>query len=123
MILVNEMEKSNQLSVANYELLITILSPFAPHLAEELWEKLGHSESIFKENWLEYDPKLIQDEEIEIVIQVNGKVRDKILMSTDISQEELEKKAKESEKIKKYINGKEIKKVIFVKGKLLNIVI
>jgi leucyl-tRNA synthetase len=111
------------LPVASYQLLVTLLSPFAPFISEELWEKLGHKESIFKESWPKYDSKLIKDEEIELVIQVNGKVRDKIKASADISEEEAKKVALESEKIKTHISGKEIRKIIFIKGRLINIVI
>lgn len=107
----------------NFEKFLILLSPFAPHLAEELWEKLGHKESIFKEKWPQYDPKLIKDEEIELVIQINGKLRDRIKVSADISEDEAKKIAIESEKVKNFIEDKNIKKVIFVKGKLINIVI
>lgn len=123
MILANEMDKQENIQITNFQILIILLSPFAPHLAEELWEKLGHKESIFKEEWPEYDSKMIKDEEVELVIQVNGKVRDKITVSADISEEKAKKIAVESEKIKKYIEKKEIKKIIFIKGKLISIVI
>lgn len=130
MILVNEMEKQDSLPVINYRLLITILSPFAPHLAEELWEKLGHhrqggtgKESIFLQKWPEFNPELIKDEIIKLVIQVNGKVRDTLEVAADITEDEAKEKALESEKMKKYTEGKEIKKVIFVQNKLINIVI
>ena len=123
MILVNEMEKQESLPVTNYQLLITILSPFAPFISEELWEKMGHKESIFKEKWPEYDPKLIKDEEIELVIQVNGKVRDRIKVSADINEEEAKKLAMESEKIKLHVADKKIRKVIYIKGRLVSIVI
>ncbi|NCQ16192.1 class I tRNA ligase family protein, partial [Candidatus Falkowbacteria bacterium] len=95
----------------------------APHLAEELWAELGNKESIFKEKWPEYDKKMIIDEKINLVVQVNGKVRDMIEVSVDISENEAKKIALESENIKKWLEGKEVKKVIFVKGKLINIVI
>jgi len=123
MILANEIEKSEKVSSEDYEMFLKILSPFAPHIAEELWEKLGHKESIFKESWPKYNPKLIKDEEIELVIQINGKLRDRIRVVADISEKEAKKLAMESEKIKNSIAGKEAKKVIFVKGKLINIVI
>jgi len=123
MILTNKLDGEKEISTANYQLLIILLSPFAPHLADELWSKLGHKESIFKENWPEYDQRLIKDEEIELVIQVSGKVRDRITVPSDISEEEAVKLAKNSEKIKQYTEGKEVKKVIFVKGRLINIVI
>jgi leucyl-tRNA synthetase len=123
MILVNALEKEEKISTQDYQLFLTLLSPFAPHLAEEIWEKLGHSDSIFLQKWPEYDPELIKDEEIALVIQVNGKVRDTAKVSADISEEEATKLAISSEKIKNYIAGKEIKKVIFVKGRLINVVI
>ena len=123
MILVNELEKENEIKITDYQLLITILSPFAPHITEELWDQLGHKDSIFKEKWPEYNPDLIRDEEIELVVQVNGKVRDRIKISADICEEEAVKLAENSEKVKNFIGNKKIKKIIFIKGKLINIVI
>ncbi len=123
MILVNEMEKEKELQVASYELLIIILSSFAPHIAEELWNKLGRKESIFLQKWPEYDPEIIKDEKITLVIQVNGKVRDSIEADAGISEAEAKELAMQSEKIKTRTAGKEIKKIIFVKGKLINIVL
>ncbi|MCK5061600.1 leucine--tRNA ligase [Candidatus Parcubacteria bacterium] len=107
----------------DFKKFLIILSPFAPHITEELWEKLGHKESIFKEKWPEYDPELVKDEKIQLVIQVNGKLRDTVEVSVDISEIEAKKIAQDLEKIKKWIDGKEIVKIIFVKGKLINIVI
>ncbi|MDO8240402.1 MAG: class I tRNA ligase family protein [Candidatus Moranbacteria bacterium] len=123
MILVNAMDKEKQISVTSYELLVTILAPFAPHMAEEIWNKLGHSESIFSSAWPEYDSELIKDEKIKLVIQVNGKVRDTIEVNAEISEDEAKKVALESEKIKNYISGKEIRKIIYVKNKLVSIVV
>jgi len=123
MILVNEMEKQESVSIDTYKVLIMLLSPFAPHIAEELWQKTGHTESVFKEQWPQYDESLIKDEEIELIIQINGKLRDKITVSADISEEEAKEKALASKKIQKWLEGKEPKKVIFVKGKLVSIVI
>lgn len=123
MILANEMEKEEFISVADYELLVKILSPFVPHIAEELWEELGRKKSVFLSSWPQYDPRLIKEEKVELVIQVNGKLRDKIRVSADIAEEEAKKMAFQSKKIKSLIGGKEIRKIIFVKGKLINIVI
>ena len=129
MILVNTMEKEKELSTTSYESLLIILASFAPHIAEELWEKLGHKESIFKKSWPEFDEALTKDEEINLVVQINGKVRDMLVVSADISEEEAKEKALASEKVKKYLNdgkacpAREIKKIIFVPGKLLSIVI
>jgi len=123
MILINEMEKQDSLFIIHYSLFIKLLAPFAPHLSEELWQKLGHKESIFKESWPEYDPQLIKDETINLVVQVNGKLRDTIKVDAEISEEEAKKAAQSSGKIKKWIEGKKIVKVIFVKGRLINIVV
>jgi leucyl-tRNA synthetase len=122
MILANAFEKEECISMLHYSYFLLLLSPFAPHLAEELWEKLGHTESIFKENWPEHDPEMIKDEEIELIVQVNGKVRDKIQVSADISEEEAKEIVLAREKVKNYVSDKEIKKIIFVKGKLISIV-
>ena len=123
MILTNEFTKQKQLSIINYQLSIILLSPFAPHITEELWEKLGHKESIFNESWPKFNPKLIEEDEIELVIQINGKVRDKIKVTAGIIQEQATEIAEKSQKVQKWIRDKEVRKVIFVKGKLLNIVI
>jgi len=123
MIFANELDKQESISKIQYEKYLILLSPFAPHIAEEIWKKLGHTKSIFLEAWPKYDEKLIQDEEIELVIQINGKVRDKLRVSADITEEDAKKLAVESEKIKSQISGKKIKKIIFVKGKLISIVI
>lgn len=123
MILVNGMEREKEVQATDYEALVGIVSPFAPHICEELWNKLGHKESIFLSQWPKYDPDFVKDEEIDLVIQVNGKLRDSLRVSADISEGEAKKVSMESEKLKKYISGKEIRKVIFVKGKLINFVV
>ena len=105
------------------EILAKLLAPFAPHMAEELWSQLGHKKSIFTEKWPEYDPALIKDETIELVVQINGKVRARLSVPADISEEEAKNLATCHVAIKKWLAGKEPKKVIFVEGKLLNIVI
>lgn len=123
MIFVNQAAKEKEISIIHYSLFLIMLCPFAPHLAEELWSGLGNEESIFKQAWPKYNPDLVKDEVINLVIQVNGKMRDMLEITADISEEEAKKIALESEKIKKWLEGKEIIKVIFVKGKLVNIVI
>lgn len=123
MILVNAMEKETQLSVISYQSLIILLAPFAPHLCEELWEKLGNKESVFKERWNKFDHALIKDEEVEMVVQVNGKVRERLMVASDVTEDEAKERAFESEKVKVFTNGKNIKKIIFVPEKLINIVL
>jgi len=116
-------EKENILSKKDAESFLKILAPFCPHITEELWSKLNHKTSIFKEKWPKYDEKLIKKETIEMVIQINGKVRDKIEVSAEISKEEAEKLALNSKKIKTWLNNQKPKVMIFVKGKLINIVV
>jgi len=122
MILVNQME---QVSVQreDFKILIKLLSPMAPHISEELWGKLGNKESIFKEKWPEYEPSLIKEETFELVIQINGKVRDKVEVPVEISQEEAKELILQREKVQKWLAGKKVKKVIFVPRRLINIVI
>ncbi|QIB26648.1 leucine--tRNA ligase [Caloranaerobacter azorensis] len=102
--------------------LILLLAPFAPHLAEELWHFVGNEGSVHQQKWPEYDRKAIVKDQITIVIQVNGKVRDKIEVDANIDKESLEKLALNSERVKSFIEGKEIKKIIVVPKKLVNIV-
>ncbi len=107
----------------DFEVLLRLLSPFAPHLSEELWEQLGHKESISKEPWPSFDPKLIVEDEITIVVQINGKVRDQMKVASDISEDEAKKLALSSEKVLKWLDGKQPKKVIYIKGRLVSIVV
>ena len=130
MILTNEMEKENKIPMSHYLSLITLLAPMAPHLAEEIWSSFAkaledkqYKRSIFLQPWPKYEPALVREETITLVIQINGKVRDKIEVKTDISEEEAKKLTLNREKVKKWIEGKEIKKVVFVPGKLINIVV
>ncbi len=123
MIFVNEFSKHKKVPQGAMQSFLIMLASFAPHIAEELWEQVGNKKSIFEQRWPKYDPKMIVEDEIELVIQINGKVRDKIKVSADISEEEAKEKALISEKVQKYIDGKEIKKVIFVPGRLINLVV
>ena len=102
---------------------VILLSPFAPHLSEELWHMMGHADFVLNAEWPKVDEKALELEEMEIVVQINGKVRAKIVIDANATEEEIKNKAFEEEKIKKYLENSEIKKVILVKGKLLNIVI
>ncbi len=100
-----------------------LLSPFAPHIAEELWETLGNKETISKEKWPEYDKKLIQEETWQLIIQINGKVRDKIEVEKGITEKQAKEIALESEKIKKWLGKKKLKKSIYIPNRLINLVI
>jgi len=123
MIYSNALAELKKVPVELYKILIILLSPFTPHICEELWERLGNKNFIIKEKWPEYNQELVKEEEIELVVQINGKLRDTIKVPADISEEEAKKAALEREKIKKWIEGKEIKKIIFVQNKIINIVV
>ncbi|MCP6719265.1 MAG: leucine--tRNA ligase [Patescibacteria group bacterium] len=105
------------------EKMLTLLAPLAPHITEELWRYLGEKDSIHNEVWPKHDPRLIKEDVITLIIQVNGKVRDKVEVNSDISEEEAKDLTLNREKIKKRIGKREIKKIIFVPGKLINIVV
>ncbi len=116
----DEERKIFKFALKNFLLL---LSPFAPHIAEELWHEIGEKDFILNEPWPCYDEELAKEQMIELVVQINGKVRSKIMIPQGLSDEEAVKIALDDEKVKQWINGKEILKVIPVKGKLVNIVV
>jgi leucyl-tRNA synthetase len=117
--------------------LLLLLAPTAPHLAEELWQRAGHDYSIHNQSWPQWDEELAKDEEITLVIQVNGKLRDRITVPASISEEEAKQLALDSQKVKAHLVGKgvlkakgevikaerEITKVIYVPGRLVNLVV
>ncbi len=105
------------------ETVVRILSPIVPHFAEECWERLGHGESVFAAGWPEADPEIAKEETVEIPVQVNGKVRSRLQVKADASQEELENLALADETVKTYTEGKEIAKVIVVPGRLVNVAV
>ena len=105
------------------EKALLLLSPFAPHVAEELWEVLGNKPSIFEEKWPDCDEEVAREESIELVIQVNGKLRSKFLIPLGITDDKIKEMALQEPKIKDIVGSKTIKNVIIVKGKLVNIVI
>jgi len=123
MILVNKMGEEKSINKEDYLLFIRVIAPFIPHLAEEIWAEMGNKKSISKEAWPKYDEKLIVDKKINLVIQINGKVRATLEVEADISEDKAKKIATENDIIKKWTEDKQIVKIIFVKGKLVNIVV
>jgi leucyl-tRNA synthetase len=120
MVFINESYKSTVLPKSYMEGFVKLLSPIAPHLAEELWEKLGHIDTITYEAWPAFDEAKLIDDEVEIVVQVNGKVKAKLMVPNDATKEALEQIA--MGEIQEQIEGKTVRKVIAVPGKLVNIV-
>ncbi|HBZ82443.1 MULTISPECIES: leucine--tRNA ligase [Brevibacillus] len=123
MVFVNEAYKADVLPKSYMEDFVKMLSPIAPHLGEELWEKLGHNETISYEAWPTYDESKLVEDEVEIVIQINGKNKEKLLIASDSTKEQMEELALNNDMIKELIDGKTIVKIIAVPGKLVNIVV
>ncbi|GAF15294.1 LOW QUALITY PROTEIN: leucyl-tRNA synthetase [Bacillus sp. JCM 19045] len=123
MVFVNEANKQDILPKELAEGFVKLLSPIAPHIAEEIWQKLGHSESIAYAEWPTYDESLLVENEIEVVVQINGKVKAKLVVAKTASKDELEAAAKADAKVQEAIGDKAIRKIIAVPGKLVNIVV
>jgi leucyl-tRNA synthetase len=104
------------------ETAVSLVQPYAPHLAEEVWQRLGH-ERLWEEPWPQADPALLERETFELVVQVNGKVRDKVEVPVGLSEPELVARAKELPRVRAHVDGKEIRKEIVVPGKLVNLVV
>ena len=119
MIFVNEAYKTEVLPQKAMAEFVQMLSPIAPHIAEELWERIGSVEEITYASWPNYEEAWTVDQEVEIVVQVNGKIVERISIAADMSQEAMEAMAKELEKVQELIAGKTIRKVIAVKASWL----
>lgn len=123
MILVNEMEKAESILQEDFETLLFLLSPFAPHMAEELWNLADHDVSIAFAKWPEANPKYLVADEVEMVVQVNGKLRARLRVVAGSSQEEVESAARRDALVAKYLERKEIRKTVFVQDRLVNFVV
>ena len=122
MIFINEASKVEKMPKAMWEGFVLMLSPYAPHLGEELWEKLGHTKTNAYEAWPTFSEEYCKEDTKEIVVMINGKLRDKFEAASDADDETLKARAVETEGYKKFTEGKEIVKVIVVKGKMVNFV-
>ncbi|MBP6931399.1 MAG: class I tRNA ligase family protein [Candidatus Pacebacteria bacterium] len=122
MIFVNEAEKHENISVSDFKMFLQILAPFAPHFTDELWYEMGEKNSIHVSGWPKYSPKKIIEDTMKIVVQVNGKVRSELSVSIDATEDKIKEIALNDNAIISWTEGKEIKRVIYVKGRLVNIV-
>jgi leucyl-tRNA synthetase len=122
MIFVNHLGKLETKPKKVIDTFVLVLSPFSPHIAEELWERSGNKNTLAYEKWPKHDENLARDKEIELAVQVLGKIKDKIVVSADADEEEIKQKALACEKVASAIAGKEIKKIIVIKSRLVNIV-
>jgi len=122
MIFVNHLSKQQVRPKSVLEKFILILAPFAPHIAEEIWQRLGHKDSLAYEPWPEYDKELIKEKEIELAVQVNGKIRDRIVVIAETDEEQIKEKALASIKVSAAMEGKPAKKIIVVKPRIVSII-
>ncbi|MCH5357729.1 leucine--tRNA ligase [Limosilactobacillus reuteri] len=122
MVFVNEAYKVDDLPVEYMKGFVKMIAPIMPHMAEELWSQFGESDTITYQPWPTYDPKALVEDEVEMIVQVNGKVRAKIKMAKDTDRDEAQQLALANEHVKKFTDGKDIKKVIVVPNKIVNIV-
>jgi leucyl-tRNA synthetase len=123
MIFVNHLSKQPVRPKSVIDRFILILAPFAPHIAEELWKRLGHKGSLAYESWPEYDKELIKEKEIELAVQVNGRIKDRIVVAADTDEEQIKQKAIGCEKVIAAMGGKDPRKIFVVKSRLVNIVV
>lgn len=123
MILLNEMERYGEIKKEHFEIFLKILSPFAPHITEELWSLLGHKTLLVKEKWPKPNPKKLVENEIKIAVQINSKVRSECVIPNGASEGEAVRLARLNPDVEKWLIGKEIKKVIYVPNRILNFVI
>ena len=105
------------------EKLILILNPFVPHITEELWNDLGHEDRVYQQNWPEFDPAALELETVEIIVQVNGKLKDKMAFGKNAEKSAIEETALASERVQDAIAGKSVVKTIVVPNKLINFVV
>jgi leucyl-tRNA synthetase len=123
MILVNRFVELDAVPKKAAETFAQLLAPFAPHLGEELWERLGHTESLALVPWPEFDPALVVDDEVEIGVQVNGKVRSRVKLRKDASEADARAAIAQDANVIAHTQGKTEKKFLYVPGKIINIVV
>lgn len=123
MIFLNETLKTEKYSRAMLEKFILLLSPFAPHMAEELWSRLGHPDTLARELWPVYDEKILVEDQVELAVMVQGKVRAKVIVSRDADRESIQKQALSDPAVQKWLEGRSLKQVVVVPGRMVNIVL
>ena len=123
MIFVNALEKESEISESVFETLLIVLAPFAPHITEELWSQLGNKKSLFLAEWPQWNKKKIVIDTVKVPVQVNGKVRAILEVSATADEKTVRELALADEKVKFYTEGKALRKVIYVPGRILNLVV
>ena len=123
MAFINDVMKVEKINKAEFKTFITLLNPVAPHITEELWQIAGFEGNLSDTKWPEYDETKTVDDEVEVVVQINGKIRDKMMISADLDPKGMQEAALASDKVQALIEGKQVVKVIAVPKKLINIVV
>ncbi|MFA6601723.1 MAG: leucine--tRNA ligase [Candidatus Paceibacterota bacterium] len=123
MIAVNELEKTERLSKTDYESLLKLIAPFAPHFTEEIWTNIGNKKSIHISSWPVFDSTLTESDQVKIMVQVSGRIRGSFMVSTGAAKGELEKASQEVPEVKKWLEGKEVLKIIVVPDKMVSLVV
>jgi leucyl-tRNA synthetase len=101
---------------------VLLLAPFAPHTAEELWERLGGTYSVHQQDWPAWDEALLAREEVTLAVQVDGRVRDRLTVAADAEQDQVRREALASERVQRHLEGRSVERVIYVRGRLVNVV-
>lgn len=122
MVLFNDISKLPQVSRATFEVFLKLLHPFAPHITDEIWQQHGHTDFLLQQAWPVADKNFLQEDSVELGVQINGKVRDRISVPTNASREDIEKAALASAKVQRSMEGLQIKKIIVVPGRMVSIV-
>ena len=122
MTLLNEINKVGHINKYEFRQLLLLLNPFAPHMTEELWEIVGYSDKITEASWPTYDESKLTLDEIEVAVQVNSKIVDRIMIDSSLDEEGIKAVVTANEKVQAVLAGKDIKKVIIIKGRLVNII-
>ncbi len=123
MTLANRFGASDRVRREDFERFVLLLSPFAPHLCEEMWERLGHETSLARHPWPVFDPGVAAEEEVEIPVQVNGKLRGKVIVPASAGEEDIRAAALDVDNVQRHVGDRAVKKVIYVKGRLVNVVV
>ena len=123
MTMVNEVYAKGSLNHAEYKTLLLLLSPVSPHICEEIWEAQGYGAPVYTQGWPEYDENSLTRDEVEIAVQVNGKVKGKLMIPATLTRETAQEELPKLPQVQKIVDGRPIVKVIFVPGRLLNIVV
>lgn len=123
MTLLNEIYARGSINRCEYKTLLLLVNPFAPHITEELWEIMGYGETICQQSWPQYEEEKCLEKQVEIAVQVNGKVRSRLTIQADLAEADVLARAKDDEAVRRFLEGKKLVKEIYIKGRLVNLVV